>query len=423
MRIAFYLPNSGLEDVDLSNPETGNPGIGGTHFHLVAIPYFLSKRGIECLIFAQSIANLPKNTSNEICTNQNEAITLANNLNVNYLVIWQPSLETLQDASNYNVNLIVYGQNFVWEKDFLNILSANKNVKSFVAVGNEMVDYIRDHPIINKTRVINNAVNYKYLGNFISSDTKDQIVCYVGSLIPEKGFHILASFWKDISGQCPNAQLHIIGSGQLYDRGIKLGKFNLASEEYENLFMSYLQENGKLMGNVHFFGNLGVQKWQIMERSMVGIPNPSAATETFCITGVEFQALGVPVVTVSEFGFLDTIKNGYSGFLVKSKKDLVRKIVTQLSNVKLNEKYSNNSRTFSERFDFDIAVEKWLELFNELNSEKYNLRIENIKSNIFYKKKYLKEIIRIFGLNGKFPLIKDKSYSSLVKMLIKKIAK
>jgi glycosyltransferase involved in cell wall biosynthesis len=420
MKIAFYFPNSGLEDVDLSNPEIGNPGIGGTHFHLLAIPYYLSKYSSQCLLFAQKIDNLPPDLNKVICLDQNDAIVKAKENSINYLVIWSPSKSVLELAQKHNVNLVVYGQNFIWERNLLDKLSENPNVKAFVAVGNEMVDFIRDHPIIKKTRVINNAIHHDYLGKFIQSKEKDKNVCYVGSLIPEKGFHILASVWKDITRKCPNAKLHIIGSGQLYDRNVKLGKYNLATEEYENQFIPCLSVNDEIMDNVYFHGHLANEKWHIMERSMVGVPNPSGLTETFCITGVEFQALGVPVVTTAEFGFLDTIKNGVTGHLVKSREDLIKKIILQLSNSKINLNFSQNARLFSKKFDFQIAVKNWQNLFDDLYNGS-NLNIVKMKSNFFYKKKYMKEIIRIFGLSGKNELIKDKGYVVLFKMLLKKL--
>lgn len=194
----------------------------------------------------------------------------------------------------------------------------------------------------------------------------------------------------------------------------------MASEEYENQFIPFLSINDEIMDNVYFHGHLANEKWHIMERSMVGVPNPSGATETFCITGVEFQALGVPVVTVAEFGFLDTIKNGRTGHLVKSKHDLLKKIVLQLSNPKKNDCFAQKARLFSKKFDFDVAVRNWQELFNDLNNQPC-LKIVKIKSNIFYKKKYLKEIIRVLGLSGKFILIKDKSYKELWQLVLNKL--
>lgn len=180
MKIAFYFPNSGLGNVDLSNPELGNPGIGGTHFHLLAIPYYMSKKSknnSQCLLFAQKIDNLPADLNKVLCLDQNDAILKAKENRINYLVIWSPSLSVLELALKYDVNLIVYGHNFIWERDLLDEFSTNSNVKAFVAVGNEMVDFIRDHPIIKKTRVINNAIHYDYLGSFIQTKKKDKNVC------------------------------------------------------------------------------------------------------------------------------------------------------------------------------------------------------------------------------------------------------
>jgi hypothetical protein len=44
MKVAFYLENAEIAEVDLRDPEKGNPGIGGSEYMIVMIANELSKR-------------------------------------------------------------------------------------------------------------------------------------------------------------------------------------------------------------------------------------------------------------------------------------------------------------------------------------------------------------------------------------------
>lgn len=61
MKIGFYLQNNGIKGVNCRTPEEGNPGIGGTEYLFIAIPYALSVYGCshEVSLIANSIENLP----------------------------------------------------------------------------------------------------------------------------------------------------------------------------------------------------------------------------------------------------------------------------------------------------------------------------------------------------------------------------
>lgn len=43
MKIAFYLPNKGLKDIDCRDLEHGNPGIGGTEYIIQATAHYILK--------------------------------------------------------------------------------------------------------------------------------------------------------------------------------------------------------------------------------------------------------------------------------------------------------------------------------------------------------------------------------------------
>ena len=95
-------------------------------------------------------------------------------------------------------------------------------------------------------------------------------VTYIGSLVPTKGFHLLANAWKAVLAEVPDAQLHVVGSGKLYDRNSKLGAYGIAEESYENSFIKGITDRaGELLPSVHFHGVMGEEKKELIARTSV----------------------------------------------------------------------------------------------------------------------------------------------------------
>ena len=123
--------------------------------------------------------------------------------------------------------------------------------------------------------------------------------------------------------EVPDAQLHVVGSGKLYDRNSKLGVYGIAEESYENSFIKGITDRaGELLPSVHFHGVMGEEKKELIARTSVGVANPAGRTETLGISAIEFSSRGVPVVTIASGGFLDTVENEKTGLLYNDTKDL-----------------------------------------------------------------------------------------------------
>ena len=184
------------------------------------------------------------------------------------------------------------------------------NVVRVVNVGKEELEQTKGHLIYKKSTYIYNAVPTKILENFpdiIPNVKREPNVCYIGSLHAAKGFQYLAMAWPVVLKEIPKAQLYVIGSGKLYGRNNKLGKWNIASEEFEEMFMPYLTEHGKIIPSVHFLGILGEEKYNVLEKCKVGVPNPSGVSETFGYTAVEMEFMDCQVTTIKCPGYMDTV--------------------------------------------------------------------------------------------------------------------
>ena len=84
-----------------------------------------------------------------------------------------------------------------------------------------------DHRAFKKGTYIYNLCNYNLPAPKPFSARKNHVV-YIGSIVPLKGLHLLTKAWSSVLKEVPDAQLYIIGSGNLYNQNEKLGKYGIA---------------------------------------------------------------------------------------------------------------------------------------------------------------------------------------------------
>jgi len=406
MKIGLYLNNRKVGDVDLSNPEKGNPGIGGTQFNFITLPYYFQKyfpNKHNFIIYAHNISKLPETLKGKAISNSIDALKHANQDKCD-IMIWRPnneeeSIEFIQLSSKLNQKTIAWAHNNPNITTLNKIANAN-NIKRFVCVSQEQMDRLRDHPIILKTTVIVNGFNISGIEP-VSIVPKEKIVLYTGSLVPPKGFHVLSRIWPKIINLHPDAKLKVIGTGKLYDRNQKLGPWGIAEEKYEKQIRYYLSD-GK--GNIHpsvlFLGLISNdRKNEEITNCKVGVVNPTGKTENCPGSALEFQAFGKPVVSGAFKGLLDTIVHCKTGYLGKNDEDLIKYISELLVDNEKNLTFGRNGRKFvSEKFSFSKVTKLWSSLFSEVYLNIEN-KIPNISQFPLNDMKYLRELMRILKSN------------------------
>ena len=372
MKIIFYLDNRNIRNVNILNIENGNPGIGGTEYIIYSIVYYLSKEkseDFEIKLGTQYVKNI---FSDILCVQCNCISELIYKENPDYIIFKYESdvyKEASLCAKKSGTKLIPWAHNFI-KRSALTELANDYNVARIVCVSKEQLNMYRDHKAFMKSVYIYNGMPVDYLKKEFSTipayNDRPNEVTYIGSIVPYKGFHILAKAWQNVIREIPDAKLNVIGSGKLYDRNSKLGCYGIAEEKYENVFMEYLtDDNGNILPSVRFWGLLGVEKNAVLKRTRVGVPNPSGVSETFCITALEMQAMGALVTTINYGGLKNTVF--HSGILYDNPKELTESIVTLL---KRNENQIEDFYKFmEENFSFDKIVKDWNFLFNHLSDK------------------------------------------------------
>lgn len=407
MHIGIYINNENIADVNCKNLLLGNPGIGGTEYCilLLAQVYKMYYSNNKVTLFVANQGNLPEVDNYVIVNDIDDLPERAKEEGIDILVVSAVYNGMPLPQSFFNhidekkVKTILWGHNF-YLSDFCNKICRCEYARANVFVGRQQYDRYIDHAVIKKSTYIYNM--YPETGELHREKIENHAVTYIGSLVPTKGFHLLADIWKTILKEVPDATLNVVGSGKLYGRNSKLGKYNIAEESYEEQFMSGLTDDeGNILPSVHFFGVLGVEKNDVIRDTCVGVVNPTGRTETFGISALDFESMNVPVVTIAKGGFLDTVLNEKTGLLYGHKNDFAKDIITLLKNDKLNEQYGRAGVQLSKEFTPNKIIKEWNRLFLKvLNDEE----MEYMKPNSFMKtnqKKYrclnrkIKNIIRV----------------------------
>ena len=423
MRKVGILLECQIDIDDMGIVEKGNPGVGGSEYLLLQLFYYLSQDneyncklyGVGCNINNVNLVSVQSDI---------EAIKKATEDEVDVFIFIPKKRKSdfYKEIQCLKLKSIAWVHNYI-SHDVIKLLRDCEMVKRVIFVGKQHYDCYIDDELIKKSDYIYNMLSYEK-HEHIPAENKNPIVTYVGALIPTKGFHKLAKVWKNVLKKVPDAKLQVIGNGRLYNKNAVLGKYGIAEAKYERKIFKYLSDsNGKLLDSVKFFGRLGNEKIVLIEKTKVGVANPTGISETFCLSAVEYKTYGIPVVTYKGYGLLDTVRNNVDGILIKSNSQLQKAIISLLVDNKKNSEYGRNGIT-SGFVDFlpNKIIAQWKEVIADVcNSVQVQIKVP---TNYFFDDlKWLKiinyKLKRILHIK-----LKSVAYSvSLLKVFIKKILK
>jgi glycosyltransferase involved in cell wall biosynthesis len=182
-----------------------------------------------------------------------------------------------------------------------------------------------------------------------------KIVMYPGSLNYHQGLDIAIRAFSKISGELPEAELHIYGEGEQRD--------NL-----ENLAARLA-----LGGRVKFFRQVPIHEIaNLMVNSDLGIVpkrSNSFGNEAFSTKVLEFMSLGVPVLVsstrIDQFYFNDDV---VQFFKAQDEDDLADKLLFLLKNKSFRKTLSGRALSFARDFSWDRNKTKYLDLVDSLTT-------------------------------------------------------
>lgn len=377
MDICFYVENI-KNNVDFSKIMKCNPGMGGTQYLFLELALWLTKNSKHSIHLATN-SHIGKKIEcdykevNDIF----DAILLCAEYNYDLMVIRGPIYDKriVDELEALNVNAIIWSHNFESYRS-ISIVENSPNIKKYVCVSEEQRDLLIDTALYNKSCTIWNSLNFEeYIP--ISKKNEEKHICYIGNLYPESGYDKLAKAWEIVEEAVPDAKITIIGGNDLYSRKVSHGRHSKKSiNRLKKIVNTAFYENGILKNNVSFKGVLGgIEKIQMMKTASVGIANLTDTGETFGLSLVEFEALGVPVVSFNYRGVRETVVNNETGLLV-GKNELAEGIIKLLKEDNLGEMGERGIRFVRENFDINNIYKQWIELFeNVMKDTQVNLPI------------------------------------------------
>jgi glycosyltransferase involved in cell wall biosynthesis len=368
--VLFLLNDTSLRDIDCRNVTKGNPAIGGAEYLFVALAYELASRGlarVKLVHFTPS--NLYPDTLPVLRLDSAFGSPWApcdKEIAADFVIVRAyndtATMAKVVAGVPGAAPIIVWAHNHLhWKTQ--SYLAKCERVRCIVYVGKEQAALAAASPARTKSTYIANGF---YPPPAVESQPRARRAVYVGHLVPEKGFHRLARLWPRIHRECPGAALDVIGDGRLYGRSDLIGPLGLTHPRYERRILHHLDNDPAKYGVV-FHGKLGISKFEIMSRSVLGLPNPTAFTECCPGSTLELSACGNAVVAPRRWGMCDTVVDGVSGCLSTTDDEYVRSAVSLLNNPERALEMGRKGQTFvRERFSFSRVCDEWLDLFASL---------------------------------------------------------
>ncbi len=398
IKLGFYV-DIRHKNLDCSHIERGNPGLGGTQYQMLLLAYHLAntyKDKFNVYLFVDEKVKFANSQITQVQLlekgNLREEVVKSN---ISVLII-RSELEILGCLEKLPIKIVTWSHNF-FNYDLAKQIAKQTNVSVNVFVGKQQYDLYIDDDVIEKSTYIFNMVPSS---NVMPKRKSSKNVIFIGALIPAKGFHILASMWKYILSNEPDAQLYVLGSGNLYGCNKELGRYGLAEKSYEDEFMRYLtDDNGDVLPSVHFEGVVGNNKVEYYLNASVGALNLNGAKETFGLVAAELEACGVPVVTYGRGSYADIIQDGITGYICNSRRNIVERLLQLLGNKTQNTLMGEAAYINSRKFSPKNILPQWVLLIESVSND--NLIINYTKPIPPYRNnfKWLIAIVRFMRYN------------------------
>jgi glycosyltransferase involved in cell wall biosynthesis len=202
---------------------------------------------------------------------------------------------------------------------------------------------------LTKTYVIPNSIPFY---PSCSSSCDNKVVIFVGRFNEQKGLEYLIKTWESTFKKHRDWTLHIYGDGDqkemLYQLISKAGleKGVKVHQPTKKIMEKYLESSIFLLTS-----------------RFEGLP----------MVIVEAMACGLPVVSFDcPYGPADIIQNGEDGYLVEylNTDEAALKVCELIENPELRKQMSRNARENIKRFDRNVIMKKWVDLFEILCNEK-----------------------------------------------------
>lgn len=379
LKVGFFLGGKKVfEKEKLEKITEGNPGMGGTYFMYLIVVYMLAQRlGRDnvCLILEEGSVCDCDNFCVVKVRDAREAVAYCGNNGIGKLVINGNDVYRFEESGLFDseISFYIWGHNYA-EPKCARFVGKYASVKKYICVSKAQCENMLCYPCRDKVTYVNNLITdsfYERTGRACSDHSRKEAV-YVGSIFPQKGLHNLLEAWKTVVKQNPDAVLYVIGSSAVWGQAAGKNGIGIADRMYESIIRRKMR--GIPPETVVFKGAMGWNEISpVIAHARVGVVNPSTfkRDETFCISAIEISAHGIPVISRNNGnGLNSTVKDGKTGFLCGSRRELTDKISVLLNDEKLSRRMGEEARNYAGEFLTDAAIDKWIRILEDNDTER-----------------------------------------------------
>jgi cellulose synthase/poly-beta-1,6-N-acetylglucosamine synthase-like glycosyltransferase/glycosyltransferase involved in cell wall biosynthesis/O-antigen/teichoic acid export membrane protein len=223
---------------------------------------------------------------------------------------------------------------------FITVSDSSKDEIKNLGLGQAGIDIV--HP----------GVENAYFDKHIITKSSVPTVLYLGRLKAYKSVDVLIQSFGKVLEQVPEAVLVIAGTGDEYKNLKDLTK-KLKIPKHNIVFKGFVSEKEKV---------------RLLKSSWVMV-NPSYK-EGWGIVAIEANACGTPTIASDVAGLRDSVKDGYSGFLVPygDVEVLSKKIADVLQDRDLLKRLSDNAKQWATNFEWQKSGDRFLEILVEVDN-------------------------------------------------------
>jgi len=404
IRLGLYFDSKKLGDWKWKPFLAGNVGMSGTDGQFLLMAHEMAS-DFEVHFFTNVDGKENEHFAVRKVEDVSEAGKVAKSLGLDLLIFNNRGDEETRKGitvlDKLQMPFLLWDQNGP-ESDLEPLLSNSSSLKRIICVSRNHANWHRHKRYFDKVTYIYNGKDFPE--DSVQNDVSSQEINigYLGAVSESKGFHWVAKAWPLIKARVPSARLIVMGSIKTHDRTRKTGDIGISEPQFEEEYikphlgktLQGIEENG-----VHFTGHISPMEMAThMSRLQIGIVNPNygvATIETFCVSAIDFQAYGVPVVGANTGGLKETIADGKTGDLINDSNDLANAVCTLLENQEKLRLYRKNGPDYV-RKNFSRARIKnaWKNVIEEVVAGKKN-KVVALELKDCDSKLLLKELIRI----------------------------
>ncbi len=347
MKIVFYCKEDAPANID----NYLDLGVSGTVSAMILASHGLALLGHDVVVMNGSASGIYQGTRHIRTYSQADVATrLAEIGPVDVFIANGWAGEIFQDESINAPTRVHWVHNFVDHLPIENAVAAGR-IDYVVCISlNQLGTWWRS-PIFQRVTNIPNCVDTRSLEGSIVDRRPGNKIMFIGATRESKGFGDGLRVFRQFHARHPEYRFYVAGGANLHGSAGLLSANGIFEKEYEDRCLKGLlyDDHGALREEIVLLGR--IPRKQVLEHlatTKVVLVNPSwtSEPETYCVSAVEAQGVGVPVVSTFRGGLPEVIQDGRSGILVKNKDD--RSMVTAIERIteddRLASEFGGNGR-------------------------------------------------------------------------------